>query len=949
MSTPIYCNDSIFRLDYNLRNINLRFPLNQVGPGGYATMTDVDYVYSGNAADILIYCDPDSGNDSTGNGLSGTPYQTPLVAANNCTDEKPYVGVVGTQDLDLSGLSAGISNDYFSGMLNAGSGTVRYIFYALDFTPSDSNTVYVNTASGSDANDGTAALPVATIDTALNICSGGPDYILITDSENYTIAGTIIPDYCAGIYAQVGQTPSITLVKMAGNIASLAITGSAINGTIESYQYGTACLDNDHIISTYTYITDGWVHDDIANAKFTITSIDGLNIYCEETQVAQWIPDLEWGNLAVSPVVARLDYDTFVLAYGIGDGSLFYPYCGMFNIVKEGLTDPWEIDKAGRQRFIKGKQIASVNVYPFATGNFLILYKRTIDSKLYFQIYDITGSVVKSDTDTGFYHQATAIVNSDDSFVIIGHSQIDSPYKLAFKMYDFAGFLTRDTTAIATSANHTDGLSGILFEDDEWGAIWKDTGLYMKMFNAAGDSLSITAILSNTTTAQFNKQNSVVSINDDVAIIVYLDTSDNTVRSSVVGSDGNIYAESINLAQSAADYKPCVNVLKNGTSCYVSYNNASGYVCISPLDISLTWNGLTPSAAFSLGGIKIDGNDSPYLYNIINTEYDFNANCCEFTGATYQNDYVGVFGCVAACSGSTVILNSIVRDNMGGVYAVTNALSVLDNDIYRNTIGYGVSLSGAGASIMIDHNDFVRNAAGINLIDNNGLEDINHNIFYSNDIYDIAAEAAVSVAYSDMTGTSLSVTKAATVINESPLFIADALTDEYSTDHRLMSSIMDDIADSPVGRTTFTGTISKTTDDGRDIGCHDVRIGGLDNLYDTAYITKPIQGILVEYEPSGKYSNQMIDGSYSSGFEGWGEKVTIEYNNIGILNADAAEILSAITTGGKVRFGGDPTTYPSNINEYTVLYDNIKYFARNYRLNRTGKEGLKIILGRKHE
>jgi parallel beta-helix repeat protein len=106
---------------------------------------------------------------------------------------------------------ATLNNSYFSGVYAATGQTPKLSLRVLDYTPSDSNTIYVASSLADTSSDGTSAHPVATIAAARALCDASHQNILINDSETYTEVGWEFTGNVINLRAAVGCTPVVKL------------------------------------------------------------------------------------------------------------------------------------------------------------------------------------------------------------------------------------------------------------------------------------------------------------------------------------------------------------------------------------------------------------------------------------------------------------------------------------------------------------------------------------------------------------------------------------------------------------------------------------------------------------------------------------------------------------------------------------------------------------------
>ncbi|PKL35876.1 MAG: hypothetical protein CVV44_20380 [Spirochaetae bacterium HGW-Spirochaetae-1] len=93
---------------------------------------------------------------------------------------------------------------------NAVGATASTTLRTLDFTPSNDNAIFVS-KTGSDSGVGTLADPVLTINRANELVDVTHARIVILDSENYNIYYLKTNENLAGMYAAIGETPTLSM------------------------------------------------------------------------------------------------------------------------------------------------------------------------------------------------------------------------------------------------------------------------------------------------------------------------------------------------------------------------------------------------------------------------------------------------------------------------------------------------------------------------------------------------------------------------------------------------------------------------------------------------------------------------------------------------------------------------------------------------------------------
>jgi parallel beta-helix repeat protein len=202
-----YHNDKDFKLEYDPVNNKFAFQKNIIGAHDSTDIEEADFSYT----DLnSIFVSDTVGNDSTGDGTEALPYKTILFSINACTVTKVYVivldSVLYSEELDS------FDNDYFSGLYAATGETPTLSRRVLDYTESDSNTIFVSKA-GDDADPGTRAEPKLTLAGAVAACDATHQNIMIDDSGTYIETGWEFTGNVKNLRAKLGEKPTVQIEK----------------------------------------------------------------------------------------------------------------------------------------------------------------------------------------------------------------------------------------------------------------------------------------------------------------------------------------------------------------------------------------------------------------------------------------------------------------------------------------------------------------------------------------------------------------------------------------------------------------------------------------------------------------------------------------------------------------------------------------------------------------
>lgn len=889
---PTINGDTTYRIDYDFQNNKFRQYRQWIGPH---TSIAIDYD-SAIAASSCIYVSSATGSAS-GSGTSASALDTLLAGANACTSGCPYVLVTNTT-LYAEDLSA-INNVYFQGFYAASGCTPTYTLRTLGYTPSDANTIYV-ASTGSDAASGTSAAPKLTLDAADAAASG--KNVVIKDSATYDITPRTM--VASGWYAALGQAPTVTV-----NAASATYTLSPTTFNSSTTAYIDSCvLTNGNIVLAW------------ASGAGSYCAYKIINATGGEIRAASALDTSSCTYISTCP-----NGDGFVIAYADAGPGKFR----MFTAGGLG-TGSLTTFESGATKYIDCCELSG--------GGFAIAWQDDDASDVgRFSIYDSSGSFVYDGRAASFEGGATtdiSICELATTDIVIAFTDSGDSGKGKFRRFNSTGTAQDGGTPVefANSAAYTSstGLSDGTFVISYYKSIYVAFCIYTS---------SGVAVISDVTAGFATYTNVISLLNNDFIIMLGGLGFGKFIK---YNSSGTQQGETVTFEDGDTKYISA-SILSDDSFFIFYQDDADSDYGKFIKNTSIYYNAITVSAAATINGITYDGEDQEYLRRMIDGTANITTKWSEFKNVTDAiNPTVG--SVVRTVGANLDIQNCLVHDNKQGVYSNSNTNTITNNLFYRNTSGYGACLTGTAASsgdITVEHNTFFQNATGLQMENNNGTNEIiKNNIFSENTTYDINAENAMTTTYSIVSESKCAnVTASSGCTTANPLFENDGSYDEDDTDLTLKMRVLGDYSDSPA---------YMLADDAidRDAGAWDVIVIGQAETYSTVTITKPVQGIDLDYEVVGARKSRAKSGKTRTGKDAHVEVVKITHD--GITTANFLKLLDMVLADdSEVDIYWNPTSDPNTYFTYTLVYETVSGSAKNYRNNAHGKQDVKLVFERK--
>ena len=918
MSLEVYHNDNIIGIDYDYENNKELFPVNAVGPHGGIELEVKDYT---DTDDNTIYVSDTTGNDTTGNGNKAAPYKTMVKAIDETTSLKTKVIALDSAIYaeDISGCTFSFLEGIFADTAQAPKLSLR----TLDYTPSDSNSIFVSAETGDDSTGaGTQANPYATITHAKDQCDGTHQKVVILDSETYYEASFEFTGNYQGLYAALGESPVLKIVATDefSTISTVEISPTVFeSGDTEDI----ACA----VLSNSDWVVCFRDDDDLDKGKFRIYEEDGTLV--KDTTLFQdnEVPYTEGYPIGIS--AAALKNGLWVVAWNTSYGCYF----SIFDETGTVQSEQVEIDGNA------STGVPDVKMLP--DGNFVIVYYRSGTG--YFGIYDDEGNEVKAVT--AFTPSGSVLYPRVDVFESGNWvcAYRDGSYG-KFVIYSSAGEKIVEPTSFDSSTPLYVDVA--VLDDQSFAVVFVepvgDDG-YFGIYDDSGNEISAPAVWSGTDNISYTH---VLALKGNNFAVFYKNDTDSgegqydIIHKSGISQVSGETFETGPIGGASADRPIWADKFADGyiVICYQDSGDSSKgkYTVIFPYSAT----GIKVSVNPVINGVSIEADDQAYMLKLIKmetgTEIDIEfcslLECCN----PLESDDKG-YALYDADGDDVTLLNSIIADNDAGVYAVTNDAVIKNNLFYRNGKEYAVKIDGAGSGIDIQHNTVYANRGGIYLDNNNGSEVVKNNIIHDNDLYGIYAETTLDISYSIITD-EYNIGIGSSVVKASPLFVNEGLLIPADIDLNLKRTVLGYYNDSPACLLADTGI---------DAGAYDVRAIGSVPSWTSVTIAKPTK-IISWIEPAGPAKNTRKSGSVSYKREAMTKFYRLTWN--GVTLSDYEKILAVITAGGEVRFYPDPVTHPEDFLVCDVdVTANLADQVKVYTLSDIGRETVEMILSREYE
>jgi len=914
-----YASDEFITLEYSPVVNKFAFPVNTIGTDAGTTIDEASYVY---ADANSIFVSDTTGDDTTGDGSQSNPYKTILKGINECTITQTKVLVLDsvTYNEDLSGYS----NAYFEGVYAATGQTPKIQSRLLGYTPADANSIFVS-KTGDDSNAGTQAAPKLTLtgaSGAISVCDATHQKVVILDSGTYEEDAFEFTGNFQGVYAAVGQSPTI---KPSGVFGSSFIESTHKIGPTQ-FEGGTTDYIDVAVLGNGNWVC---VYRDVSNSNqgtYVIYDADGNNVAGPTVFVGAHTTYLQ---------VAALDNGNWVCCYRDNDDSL-RPKFQIRTNTGSSVVGETQIQNASASDF-------SVTVLD--NTDWIVFYRDSNLTNGMYAIYEEDGTPVVSATEftpnRPNYNTACKINNGN---VVNCYSDTDDSNKGKFVIYDEDGVEIVSPTVFDSSAIADMGCCEL--SNGNWAIFYRDandsSSANFKIYNPAGVQV----------VARTEVEGLYVTVYQDAFKMQdgYFGVTWQELSASRRGMYA-IYTDDGEGVVGPLTYEDS-SWCKYGSSAWLSgYKFVTCYQDDNASDVGEfviteppTTSFVKVSVASTVNGIEFD------LENSFTLEKLFNINSAKLTlkwssmhdGSCYESstDCFLVSG-----DNECDFYNNLFYSSDAGIYLGTgvNDCIVQDNIFYWISEDYAVNINGAAASsgdITVEHNDIFDCNAGLRLQNNNGSNEVvkNNNI-HGNTGYGIYADTTITITYTIITDTTSGVTNGTSTILANPLYINEGQVTPGDIDLHIKTTVEGYFANSPA---------YGLADDTRNAGAYDVRYVGSQTTWSSITVPKPIS-MKPYLKPVDATNRVKRDGSITSKKTAQTEYLPLEWMDIDKTYYD--DLLTVWSQNeAEVRIYCQPTTSPNTYNTYYILWNSdFSEFSDYWMHSADGRSKVKFVFARKFE
>ena len=860
-----YSKDATYRFDYGRTVNKTRFPIKQIGTEltllkKYSPTVNVGHI---------IYCNTYNGNDSSpGDGTLDHPYKTVSKSISMCTANEPYVHVSAAEgNTIIQSNELTITNTYFEGLLSPEGEDYYITFRTLDYTPSNSNTIYVK-KTGSDSNAGTLAAPCLTLTGATGAISkvtSSKQTILILDSGTYDETAFKMTGYFTELTADYGCNPTITI-------------NQNINTDYTNYTQAVNSIDDT---GTCTYPMMARFADD----SYVVAWIIGGNGYfC----LAHNNDYLYFTKTMFMPNITAI-YAVFVLPVSenivfLAKGSDTYLYFAIFS--KAGASVKSSTYFLGPT----GAGVVSTAAHGAAMSDdkwCACWCDSAISYNYYFAKYDETGAAVIATTtiDSGdsTYQGINVAIQSNDNMIFDYIKTNNGDPTLFMFIYNqdgatIKGSMNLHAVITNTSAGNTcvGRNSTIVNIDDSFVIFYQTANYYSAIIIDYNYNIAKTINEFAHDSGDYSRTYYISYFRLNNGDIGYMRTGATTEATylgifnnemDVVFKENAVIGYKFPILSAFINTRGDILLSVTGTSSHVFQWRISDYYFV----------GVLVSTVSIIDGITFDCENQSYLKYLFTGASNLARRWCEIKNqsSTYYDNYptlVGDSTLMAPCityfpSSSLDRRKEYIHDcNNGDI--IVNVVAKFYNNIFLNCLGVDAFVTGTAATIdyITYQNNSVQSAGGGFYLTGNGgtNETCKNNIFNDISGYDISAAVEITAYNCISTGIVNNVIlSACSALN--PLFLNTGKLGSLLADLELMSTVMGDYASSP-------GLLMGT--DGKDVGAYDTMIIGPADSYTTLTITKQVDGIERQIKFAGSTKIPMDTGDWTSSFQGASEIIT---------------------------------------------------------------------------
>jgi len=798
--------------------------------------------------------------------------------------------------------------------LNAVGATDSTTLRTLDFTPSDINTVYVAKTGSDSTGTGTAANPVLTIKKAESLITAVKCNIVILDDGVYEEESLAFDTNCRNIAAAIGKKPTIKPILVATSAANYfvdtikASTVISATAAASGRRLSSAVLTNGNYVFAY-----GCNGLDLVYGCFIIVNKDG-NVIVSETVFAS-------NNKDVVKVVA-LKNGTFVILYK--NTSMNHNYI-VYNNDGQQLYTGGEPDAGGN--YLIGECGGYTDAFVLIYQNSSVLTK--------FAVINTSGTILVAPTAlAAFPVETVGHIKPIPSggFVYAVRNDVAEGTGIFVKW----GIVAKNGTILHSGQLGGGAVSvysaGIEVQGNNV-LLAYNTGSYdftLESYSLSSYGLVKSAVIATEAYTPTDFELSMINSNA-IAVTYYASP---TAKVKVLSLDWNIlYAESLGSTTSiSSSYNPYVDRL------FIVYSQSSGsYLPIINVKGGFLTDWLMFSSDITFNGIVFN-NIEDYIYRFIYSSSGvFKVKWCDFLNISQteykDEDTYPLY--VATITGSNIqILNCKVYNNDAGFKLTSNSVLVQYCQFFKQLLNPAIYVIGAGAGIIINHNDFLYNYVSVKLEDNNGLEVLKNNIFYTSLLYSIQAETVVTYTNSVENAVSFNATAGTQVIRSHPHYINDGY---------VSLEVMDLVLKSRELGYRFESPAIRLGDDLKNAGSVEFEIADGSRTWDTIYVMKP--NIKKGYNPVGAIETIYKDGDVDTYRDSSTEVLKLEWDSL--TEADFQKLLTLyFCSNNLVQITLDPESEPGVYGTYRLVYDKINASPKNWQFDDIGKNDFDLTFKR---
>jgi hypothetical protein len=856
----------------------------------------------------------------------------------------------------------------------------------LDYTPTNTNTVFVDSVNGNDGWNGNEALPKLTLQAGLNILTSTKNRIMLCGGE-YELKSQNLPVHLIGIYSKLGTVSKIKPLEDFVDgfyFHQLNPNKSNINVTSGFFSNNMVQLSNERIMCYWNNTDSGneWITRmrffnnsmepvsseitlDFGEEHFKIPSIHNSSNSVKNNVLVFKDFFIISGAVTLPATNARRAAVVAYTNFGVKIWEKFFPQS--FTTPPATFTTIHDIG-GGKILCVKPKAYIKLDDY---TKHYTVIDIYTGETDIT-GFYDIPQPAEKVAEPNITYANPMSIKLPDNGCILIIPTKLCSTQTYTTVLDHFIYFFKIDATGQIVSSskiyatryppntlpycNASEGGIAARLEGNNLildylvnsyaASYWRASYISRKTVN-----ISTWAIIEGYITSpgvafgsafadMYNERMDVEQLWDG-NLVLYTRGQFHVLRSNYTANTKYDVLHSINIANIDGTGNACQGFLDKHKSRFITRYRVSSAATMKGGFISgFLKNWLVfGNTNLHLNGIEFDCSAvkgwSKFLnLNLVTTK--FSMKWCKLNRLNNlgYNDYNlhplswSNFSCA-----EVEVKNSVV-DAEEGFLVTGNNVSIKDNHFMNAGRSYGVKINGSGSGITISNNDFLFNYIGLYLQNNNGSEVLKNSVFFKNAI-SIKADVVNTITHSVVFDLIENIILGTAALVTNPLYYNDGAIDITKQNLNLKSKELGHSVNSPaIG----------LSDDGRNAGAIDAEVDGIDSTWEEIIISKG-KNIAIEFSPVEEYENQLSDGSIDSGAGAFSETVTLTFEGMRNIDFDKMRKLY-FCTKSVVRIYFDPISKPNDYLLYDKVFSPIKASPHMYKLSRAGVHDISITFKR---